>query len=113
MFTGGGTGGHLFPLVAVSRALSTMGEENDRPYEFFFVGPHTFGEDIFKDEQIQPTYIITGKLRRYFSLRTLLDIIKMPLGAVQSFWRVYTLMPEIIFSKGGYGSFFPVIAGWV
>lgn len=37
----------------------------------------------------------------------------MPLGAAQSFWRVYTLMPDIIFSKGGYGSFSPVIAGWV
>ena len=52
MLTGGGSGGHLFPLVAVSRAIRKIREDNKLPVEFYFVGPDTFAEQILQNEKI-------------------------------------------------------------
>jgi UDP-N-acetylglucosamine--N-acetylmuramyl-(pentapeptide) pyrophosphoryl-undecaprenol N-acetylglucosamine transferase len=55
----------------------------------------------------------TGKLRRYFSWRTPLDLARIPLGIVQSAWHVARFRPAAIFSTGGYVCVPPVIAGWL
>ena len=48
--------------------------------------------------------ILAGKLRRYFSPLTILDIFKMPAGFFQALWHVFWFMPDIVFAKGGYAS---------
>ena len=47
---------------------------------------------------------MAGKLRRYLSIFNLIDIFKIPIGIIQAFYHIFIISPDIIFSKGGYGS---------
>lgn len=109
LLTGGGTGGHLFPLIAAVRQI----RKSDISAEFLFIGPDSFGQNILQQEKIPYKIIFSGKLRRYPSLRIVLDAFGFILGFFQSLWHVLIFMPDVIFSKGGYGSLPVVLAGWL
>ena len=40
-------------------------------------------------------------------------LIKTPIGFLQSFFYVFFLFPDLIFSKGGYGAFPTSVVGWL
>lgn len=112
IFTGGGTGGHIFPLVAIVRELKKM--LPNELLEIYYIGPKdSLSEKYMKNEQVEVKYIYTGKMRRYFGgkavLENLIDVFfRVPIGIIQAFFYLYILSPDLIFGKGGYGSF-PVI----
>jgi len=111
LLTGGGTGGHLFPLLAVAKTIQKNSKD---PVKFLYLGPtNKFTREIFKEEGIKTSHVITGKWRRYFSFMNLIDMIKLPIGIVQSLIKVLIFMPDVVFSKGGYGSVPVVLASRV
>lgn len=114
LLTGGGTGGHLFPLLAVAQAIQKQSKE---PIEFLYVGPcNKFSQEILHANGIKTTHVLTGKWRRYFSFKNLWDGIKLPFGIIQALIKILFFMPDVVFSKGGYGSVPAVIASrtyWV
>jgi len=57
--------------------------------------------------------ISAGKLRRYFSFLNLLTIFQLAIGFFQSLYHLWKFMPDLIFSKGGYGSLPVVLVGWL
>jgi len=108
LLTGGGTGGHLFPLLAVAQAIKKQSKE---PIEFLYLGPcNKFSEEILKNNGIKTSHVLTGKWRRYFSLKNIVDAFRIPLGIIQSLIKVLFFMPDVVFSKGGYGSVPAVVA---
>lgn len=115
LFTGGGSGGHITPIVAVIRELKIIAEkEQILDLEFFYAGPNDpFGKEMLKEEDVFFIPVMSGKLRNYFSLRNILDAFKVGFGVVQALWNIFLLMPDVIFSKGGYGSLPSVIAAIV
>ncbi len=116
VLTGGGTGGHIFPLVAVARQIRKLAKKRGiETIEFLYIGPafDSKSEEIFKHEEIQTKYILTGKFRRYYSSLTIIDILKIPIGILQAAWILFKFMPEVIFSKGGYGSFPAMFVSWI
>ncbi|MCH7828516.1 UDP-N-acetylglucosamine--N-acetylmuramyl-(pentapeptide) pyrophosphoryl-undecaprenol N-acetylglucosamine transferase [Patescibacteria group bacterium] len=127
LFTGGGTGGHILPIIALTREIRAQADlpaeasakEGDTPLEFFYMGPKDeFSEMLSSQEGIKTYHIFSGKIRRYEFLKSLpknlLDVfVKVPLGIIQAFFRIFFLGPDIIFSKGGYGSVPSTIAGWI
>lgn len=113
VFTGGGTGGHIFPIIAVARELEKVAQREKKHTEMIFIGSTNGAERLFLDNNIKPKSIITGKLRRYFSLQYLVDIPKILIGLIQSYLLLLFYMPDVIFSKGGYGSFPVVVIGWL
>lgn len=108
LLTGGGTGGHLFPLLAVAQTLQKQSKEK---IEFLYIGPcNKFSKEILHANGINTSHVLTGKWRRYFSLKNLFDAVKLPIGVVQALFKVLFFMPDVVFSKGGYGSVPAVIA---
>lgn len=111
LLTGGGSGGHVFPLIAVANALKEKFQQNGQDLELLMIGEGQFMEKAAIGNGIPFKRILVGKLRRYFSPLTILDIFKMPVGFFQSLWYVFWFMPDIVFAKGGYASLMPSIAG--
>ncbi len=109
LFTGGGTGGHVYPIIAIKTTL----ERTNREISFLYVGPNSFAKGAFEKEGIKCKFILAGKLRRYFSLLNFIDLLKIPIGLIQSLWYIFWFMPDVIFSKGGYGSIPVVFMSWI
>ena len=115
LFTGGGTGGHIFPIIAISREIGKICPE--KKIEFFYIGPKDeLGKIFLSQEGIKVKKILAGKIRRYFNAKSffenLIDILfKIPIGTFQAFFYIFFLAPDLIFSKGGFGSIPAVLAG--
>ncbi|MDD5652346.1 MAG: glycosyltransferase, partial [Candidatus Moranbacteria bacterium] len=110
VLTGGGTGGHIFPLITVADSIRKI----DNQAEFMFMGPNSGLERrVMEKNRIRVRSVMSGKARRYFSLLYLLDIFKFPLGILQSLWHLLWFMPDAVFSKGGHGAMPVVIAAWI
>lgn len=105
LFTGGGSGGHFFPILAVARELKRIAEEERiLDLELYYMGPDDFGKEILAEEDVRLIRVSSGKVRRYFSWLNFIDIFKMALGVLRAIWHLFFLMPDVIFSKGGYGA---------
>lgn len=117
VFTGGGSGGHIFPIIAIVREIRRI--FTDKKLEIYYLGPpDEFSEPLLSQEGIKVKRIWAGKIRRYFNLssffQNIFDIFfKTPLALLQSFFWLLVKNPDLIFSKGGFGSFPPVFSGWI
>ncbi len=116
LFTGGGTGGHIFPLIAVLKEIKKISSKE--PISFFYIGPKDNFQNYLFREGVKIKNINTGKVRRYPGAKSFfqnfVDIFfRIPFGTFQAFWHIFALNPDLIFSKGGFGSVPAVIAGWI
>ncbi len=106
IIAGGGTGGHVQPAVATVQVLRQR-----LPVDLLWVGSHGGLERRAAGAEGIPFLpITTGKLRRYFSIRTPLDAIRVPVGTLQAFWITRSFRPDVVFSTGGFVSVPGVIA---
>jgi len=104
VFTAGGSGGHIFPILAIIREIKKNYFKQD--LVLYYIGPQDqYSYDLLVKEGVKVKRILSGKLRRYFSLMNIPDLlIKVPIGIIQSFFWLFFLAPDIVFSKAGYGS---------
>ncbi|MEN9390702.1 MAG: hypothetical protein RLZZ283_802 [Candidatus Parcubacteria bacterium] len=111
VFTGGGTGGHFYPIIAVAEAVRDIVKEKKllEP-ELYFFGPNVVDERALYDNDIRFIRTPAGKMRRYFSIQNFFDSFKTLFGILTTFFTLYRLYPDVIFSKGGYGSMPTLIA---
>ncbi|MEK9173966.1 MAG: undecaprenyldiphospho-muramoylpentapeptide beta-N-acetylglucosaminyltransferase [Patescibacteria group bacterium] len=111
VLTGGVSGGHTFPLIAVAERIAAQTNGN---VEFLFIGPKgRFGAEAMEERGIPVKLVSTGKLRRYFSLQNFIDPFLIPWGFVESLWYLYRFLPDAVFSKGGSASVPAVLAAWL
>jgi UDP-N-acetylglucosamine--N-acetylmuramyl-(pentapeptide) pyrophosphoryl-undecaprenol N-acetylglucosamine transferase len=112
-FTGGGTGGHIYPLVAIAEELKTIIETSDVNFSMYYFGfAGIYANDVI-GAGMKIINIIPVKIRRYFSVENIIDFIKFPFALIQSFFKVFMVMPDVLVSKGGTGAFPVVLACWL
>jgi UDP-N-acetylglucosamine--N-acetylmuramyl-(pentapeptide) pyrophosphoryl-undecaprenol N-acetylglucosamine transferase len=105
VYTGGGTSGHFYPLMAVSEKLKKISYEEKLllPKEYYFASKN-LDNNMLLSRNITYSYVPSGKKRLYFSLLNYLDVFKLFFGIVIAFFKLLFIYPDIIFSKGGYDS---------
>lgn len=115
LLTGGGTGGHAFPLVAVAKALREQNGASE--VQLRYIGPKSpmmeREREVFAAEDIPTTFISAGKVRRYAAAQNFLDPFVTLWGVIQSLFLLVRDMPDVIFAKGGYGALPVVIAATI
>ncbi|GHV75745.1 UDP-N-acetylglucosamine--N-acetylmuramyl-(pentapeptide) pyrophosphoryl-undecaprenol N-acetylglucosamine transferase [Spirochaetia bacterium] len=105
-FTGGGTGGHIYPGLAVAAALEKL-----TPCRIFWIGSAAgMDRSIVEEAGFAFFGVPSGKLRRYFSLRNLSDIFKIGAGFFMARSILKKERPGLLFSKGGFVSVPPCAA---
>src|SRR3989344_626636 len=110
VLVGGGSGGHVFPLTAVAGSLQKLAVQQGLDLKLTLLGEGKFFEEAAKQSRLKYKKIMAGKMRRYFSLANLFDIPKILIGIIQSLWHLFWLMPDVVFTKGGYASIPPALA---
>lgn len=109
LFTGGGSGGHFYPIIAVAQELNNLIKEKRLlGAELYYMSPSPYNAGVLFENGITYKKNYAGKVRRYFSLLNITDAFKTGLGIIQSTIEVFKLYPDVVFAKGGYASF-PVL----
>lgn len=112
VFTGGGSGGHFYPIIAVAQEIRKVVREKKLiDPEIYFLAPTPYNKGVLFDNQIVYKKVLSGKKRLYFSPLNFIDNIKIVIGSIQAIWKVFWIYPDVIFSKGGFGSVPVVFAG--
>lgn len=113
--TGGGSGGHITPILAVANEL----KRQQPGVKIVYIGQR--GDALLdipaNDPNIDEVHTIwAGKFRRYHGegwkqlldiptqARNVRDIFLILAGMVQSFWLLGKLQPKVIFTRGGFVS---------
>ena len=78
-----------------------------------YLGPKDVDvQALFKKAGVAVSPVAAGKIRRYLSLQNIVDVPKFFIGFFQALAKLYIIMPDVVFSKGGTGAFPVVLAGW-
>ncbi|MEY4731918.1 MAG: hypothetical protein RL681_864 [Candidatus Parcubacteria bacterium] len=112
VLTGGGSGGHIYPLLAVLQEIREQLKERSASAEFVYLGPKDSYSAVLQSADVKFRAIAGPKLRRYASFQNLLDIPKFFIALFQAWWLLLLLMPDAVFSKGGPGALPVVILAW-
>ena len=107
---GGGTGGHLFPALAIGEYL-----KNDQTDIIYIGSEHGFEKDYFRKNNIKSELLDIKGIQRNFSINAVLKNLYFPVRFLKSYLKSRRLIkkykPKVIIGTGGYSSGMPLIAG--
>jgi UDP-N-acetylglucosamine--N-acetylmuramyl-(pentapeptide) pyrophosphoryl-undecaprenol N-acetylglucosamine transferase len=106
VFTGGGTGGHFFPIIAVAEELNDQIEKQHiAEAKLYYFADDPYDERLLFENGIEFRQISAGKLRIYPSLKNFTDLFVTLQGIFQAIFKLFAVYPDVVFAKGGYSSF--------
>src|SRR3989338_9287012 len=115
VFTGGGTGGHFYPIIAVAeRVNQIIDREKIVGMKLYYVSDNPYDKEMLFENGLIFEEIKAGKMRTHFSLVSFLknisDVFKTFFGTLNAIYKMFTIYPDVVFGKGGYSSFPTIFA---
>ncbi len=111
LLTGGGTGGHFYPLIAIAERLSEIAAERKIiGLKLYYMSDTPYDKRALFENRITFVQIPAGKMRLYFSIKNIFDVIKTAMGAFFGLVSMFFIYPDVVISKGGYAAFPAVFA---
>lgn len=110
-FTGGGSGGHFYPIIAIAEAMNdVVREERLVAPTLYYLAPDSFDSKALFENGIAYIRIPAGKMRRYASIMNVTDAFVTFTGTILAVMTLFRIYPDVVVSKGGYGSVPTVLA---
>ena len=111
LFTGGGSGGHFYPVIAIAEAINDLTRERKllEP-QLYYEAPEPYDREMLIANNITFVPTAAGKVRNYFSILNFIDVFKTGWGVLKSVLRIFFLYPDVVLGTGGYASFPTLLA---
>lgn len=99
LVTGGGTGGHIYPALAIIKGL----KKKKPATQFLYIGTKKGMEaDIVPKEGLEFRTITIAGLERKFSWSTMVTLSKVPKGLWDAWRIIKDYKPDVVIGTGGY-----------
>jgi UDP-N-acetylglucosamine--N-acetylmuramyl-(pentapeptide) pyrophosphoryl-undecaprenol N-acetylglucosamine transferase len=106
VFTGGGTGGHFYPIIAVvQRVNQIIDKEHIIGAKLYYISDSPYDKQILVENRLFFEEVVAGKMRTYFSIKNFFDLFKIFFGTINAIYKLFSIYPDVVFGKGGYASF--------
>ena len=114
VFTGGGTGGHFYPIIAVAESVRKIADEKKvLNAKLYYYSDSPYDKEALFENGIEFVSIPAGKRRLYGGLQNFFDLFKTGIGFLQALGSLFKLYPDVVFGKGGYASYPTLLAARV
>ena len=128
LFTGGGTGGHFYPIISIAEQINSIAKEKKLlELELFYMSPTPYNPGLLFEHGIIYKKNNAGKIRLSDSTKNIflnlfilnkiskltknfLDLFVTAWGVIVSIKEIYRIYPDVVFGKGGYASFPALLA---
>ena len=106
VLTGGGTGGHFYPIIAIAEEINRIvDKEHIVDSNLYYFSDSPFDKTMLYENGIRYEWVPAGKWRLYPSIKTIVDMFKLPYVILVAIFKLYRLYPDVVVGKGGYASF--------
>lgn len=111
LLTGGGTGGHFYPLIAIAEKLIEVADKQKIiDPKLYYMSDSPYDKRMLFENKITFVQIPAGKMRTYFSVKNFFDMFKTAAGLFFGLLSMFFIYPDVVISKGGYSAFPAVFA---
>ena len=102
VITGGGTGGHIYPGLAIAQAL----QKNNPALKIHFVGAQGGLEEKIWAQYAYPYHLIrVGRLHSSVGrIQQLKTMLRMPFSLIHAAWIFFKIRPQLVLGVGGFAS---------
>jgi UDP-N-acetylglucosamine--N-acetylmuramyl-(pentapeptide) pyrophosphoryl-undecaprenol N-acetylglucosamine transferase len=115
VFTGGGTGGHFYPIIAVVEKVNQIiDQENIIGAKLYYFSDSPYDKELLFENGLNFEKVISGKMPVGGSILGIFskftNAIKIFFGTINAAFKLFTIYPDVVFGKGGYASFPTILA---
>ena len=90
VFTGGGTGGHFYPMIAVIQKVNSLIDKNNIVgAKLYYFSDSPYDKAVLVENSILFEQVSAGKMRLYFSFKNFIDMFKVVGGIIGAIFMLH------------------------